>query len=106
MTDRATKPLTSEDLPALSVYVLTRFDDLTQTDDPTEVREVFEDFIAFAPDLARAVIDLTAKVERVEELAGRLFDAEADPMVARGGVFISRAGAANLIRAALNGETA
>ena len=63
MTDRATKPLTSEDLPALSVYVLTRFDDLTQTDDPTEVREVFEDFIAFAPDLARAVIDLTAKVE-------------------------------------------
>ena len=72
MTDRATKPLTSADLPALSVYVLTRFDDLTQTDDPTEVREVFEDFIAFAPDLARVAIDLTATVKRMEALADKL----------------------------------
>ena len=48
--------------------------------------------------LAHAVI-------RMDELADRLFDAEADPMVSRGGVFISRTGAANLIRAALNGET-
>ena len=72
-----------------------------------------------APALARAVIELTArldaerfahantgvKVKNVEALVGRLFDAEADPMVYRGGVFISRLVAANLIRAALNGET-
>ena len=56
--------------------------------------------------LARAVIELTEKVERMEALVDRLFDAEADPMVSRGGVFISRAGAANLIRAALKGDTA
>ena len=88
------------------------------TDPVTLAREVLETAhedetvtVCSVPDnktaaLARAVIDLTAKVERVEELAGRLFDAEADPMVARGGVFISRAGAANLIRAALKGGAA
>ena len=68
--------------------------------------------------LAHAVIDLTAqldaerfahantavKVKNVEALVGRLFDAEADPMVSRGGVFISRLVAAHLIRAALNGD--
>ena len=71
-----------------------------------------------APALARAVIELTArldaerfahantgvKVKNVEALVGRLFDAEADPMVSRGGVFISRLVAAHLIRAALNGD--
>lgn len=68
--------------------------------------------------LARAVIELTAELgayreentrlreerARMEALEDRLFDAEADPMVSRGGVFISRLVAANLIRAALNGE--
>lgn len=112
MTDRATKPLTSEDLPALSVYVLTRFDDLTQTDDPTEVREVFEDFIAFAPDLARAATDLAAqldaerfahantavKVKRMEALADKL-DREASEYLGR--PVHSQAG--DRIRAALNG---
>ena len=106
MTDRDPKPLTSEEMSRLPVYVLKRFDDLNRAEDPATVREVFEDFVAFAPELARAALDLTAKVERVEALVGRLFDAEADPMVSRGGVFISRTGAANLIRAALNGETA
>ena len=112
MTDRATKPLTSEDLPALSVYVLTRFYDLTQTDDPTEVREVFEDFIAFAPDLARAVIDLTEKAERMEALAESL-DASAlwainhpdvdDELKAHAH---ADRGLAAQIRAVLDGETA
>ena len=55
---------------------------------------------------ARTLANAALAAERVEELAGRLFDAEADPMVSRGGVFISRAGAAALIRTALNGETA
>ena len=107
MTDRATKPLTSEDLPALSVYVLTRFDDLTQTDDPTEVREVFEDFIAFAPDLARAVIDLTEKAERMEALADRLSAEAADDFDGVSGTSVSlvKYETAKAIRAALNGET-
>ena len=106
MPGRDLKTLTAEELLALPAYVLKRFEDLARANDQAEIKEVFEDFIAFAPDLARAVIELTAKVERVEALVGRLFDAEADPMVSRGGVFISRTGAANLIRAALNGETA
>lgn len=72
MPGRGPKPLTAEELLALPEYVLKRFEDLTRTDDPTEVKEVFEDFIAFAPDIARVATDLTAKVERVEELAGRL----------------------------------
>ena len=90
----------------MPVYVLKRFDDLNRAEDPATVREVFEDFIAFAPELARAALDLAAKVERVEALVGRLLDADADPMVSRGGVFISRTSAAKVIRAALNGETA
>ena len=74
-------------------------------DGPThEHEEAAGAILDAAPALARAVIDLTAKVARVEALVGRLFDAEADPMVSRGGVFISRAGTASLIRAALNGE--
>ena len=52
---------------------------------------------------ARTLAHAALAADRVEELAGRLLDADADPMVSRGGVFISRAGAANLIRAALNG---
>lgn len=55
---------------------------------------------------ARTLARAARAAGRVEALVGRLFDAEADPMVSRGGVFISRTGAANLIRAALNGETA
>ena len=106
MTDRDPKPLTSEEMSRLPVYVLKRFDDLNRAEDPATVREVFEDFIAFAPELARAALDLAAKVERVEALVGRLLDADADPMVSRGGVFISRTSAAKVIRAALNGETA
>ena len=106
MTDRDPKPLTSEELSRLPVYVLKRFDDLNRAEDPATVRKVFEDFIAFAPELARAALDLAAKVERVEALVGRLLDADADPMVSRGGVFISRTSAAKVIRAALNGETA
>ena len=46
---------------------------------------------------------LARAVRNAANLADRLLDADADPMVSRGGVFISRAGAANLIRAALNG---
>ena len=69
---RGPKSLTAEELLALPEYVLKRFEDLTRTDDPTEVKEVFEDFIAFAPDLARVVIDLTATVKRVEDLVDRL----------------------------------
>ena len=69
--------LTAEELLALPEYVLKRFEDLTRTDDPTEVKEVFEDFIAFAPDLAHAVIDLTVTVKRVEALADDM-DHDAD----------------------------
>ena len=57
-----------------------------------------------APALARAVIDLTAKVERVEALAD-LLDDEANRMGSRGGAFTARAFAAE-IRAALSGGTA
>ena len=72
MPGRDPKTLTAEELLALPAYVLKRFEDLARTNDQAEIKEVFEDFIAFAPDLARAVIDLTAKVKRVEALAARL----------------------------------
>ena len=54
---------------------------------------------------ARTLAHAALAADRVEALVGRLFDAEDDPMVSRGGVFISRTGAANLIRTVLNGET-
>ena len=63
MPGRGPKPLTAEELLALPEYVLKRFEDLTRTDDPAEVKEVFEDFIAFAPDLARVATDLTAQLD-------------------------------------------
>ena len=91
MTDRDPKPLTSEEMSRLPVYVLKRFDDLNRAEDPATVRKVFEDFIAFAPDLARVATDLTAqldaerfahantavKVKRVEALADDM-DHDAD----------------------------
>lgn len=64
----------------------------------------FQDRAAAAPTLARTVIDLTAKVERVEALAD-LLDDEANRMGSRGGAFTARAFAAE-IRAALSGGTA
>ena len=72
MPGRGPKPLTAEELLALPEYVLKRFEDLTRTDDPAEVKEVFEDFIAFAPDLARAVQSLTAEVDAYREENTRL----------------------------------
>ena len=72
MADHAPKPLTSDELSRLPIYVLKRFEDLARTDDHDELREVFEDFIAFAPDLARVAIDLTDKVKRMEALADKL----------------------------------
>ena len=123
MPGRGPKPLTAEELLALPEYVLKRFEDLTPTDDPTEVKEVFEDFIAFAPDLARVATDLTAqldaerfdhantavKVKRVEELAERL-EREADVLNdSRSGLAV-HAGSVKertvaRIRTALEGET-
>lgn len=109
MTERDLKQLTAEEMLALPAYVLKRFDDLAQADDPTEVKEVFEDFIAFAPDLARVATDLTAKVERVEELANRL-EREADALKdSRSGLAV-HAGSVKertvaRIRTALEGET-
>ena len=120
MTDRATKPLTSEDLPALSVYVLTRFEDLARANDQAEIKEVFEDFIAFAPDLARAVIELTAERDayreentrfreqaaRVKALADRLDAAAADDFDGVSGTSVSlvKYETAKAIRTALNGD--
>lgn len=72
MPGRDPKTLTAEELLALPAYVLKRFEDLARANDQAEIKEVFEDFIAFAPDLARVATDLTAKVERVEALADRL----------------------------------
>ena len=123
MTERDLKQPTAEEMLALPAYVLKRFDDLAQADDPTEVKEVFEDFIAFAPDLARVAIDLTAqldaerfanantavKVKRVEELAERL-EREADVLNdSRSGLAV-HAGSVKertvaRIRTALEGET-
>ena len=123
MTERDLKQLTAEEMLALPAYVLKRFDDLARADDPTEVKEVFEDFIAFAPDLARVATDLTAqldaerfahantavKVKRVEELAERL-EREADALNdSRSGLAV-HAGSVKertvaRIRTALEGET-
>lgn len=123
MTERDLKQLTAEEMLALPAYVLKRFDALARADDPTEVKEVFEDFIAFAPDLARVAIDLTAqldaerfahantavKVKRVEELAERL-EREADALNdSRSGLAV-HAGSVKertvaRIRTALEGET-
>lgn len=69
MPGRDPKTLTAEELLALPAYVLKRFEDLARANDQAEIKEVFEDFIAFAPDLARAATDLAAKVKRVEALA-------------------------------------
>ena len=55
---------------------------------------------------ARTLAHAALAADHVEALVGRLLDADADPMVSRGGVFISRTSAAKVIRAALNGETA
>ena len=125
MPGRGPKPLTAEELLALPEYVLKRFEDLTRTDDPAEVKEVFEDFIAFAPDLARVATDLTAqldaerfahantavKVKNVEDLAERL-EREADVEREKPNRTPHDYGwddactvAAHRIRAALNGET-
>lgn len=117
MPGRGPKPLTAEELLALPEYVLKRFEDLTRTDDPTEVKEVFEDFIAFAPDLARVVQSLTAEVDayreentrlreqtaRMEALADQ-YDAEARLEMREGDVTesINTQITADRIRAALN----
>ena len=105
MPGRGPKPLTAEELLALPAYVLKRFEDLTRTNDQAEILEVFEDFIAFAPDLARAVIDLTAKVARVEALADRL-DNEAAYEASRGDGWDATCirAEARRIRRALNGD--
>ena len=63
MPGRDPKTLTAEELLALPAYVLKRFEDLARTNDQAEIKEVFEDFIAFAPDLARVATDLTAKLD-------------------------------------------
>ena len=102
---RGPKSLTAEELLALPEYVLKRFEDLTRTDDPTEVKEVFEDFIAFAPDLARVVIDLTATVKRVEALA-ETWEEAARLVEARGGDAETVRDLLQDIRAALNGGNA
>ena len=123
MTERDLKQLTAEEMLALPAYVLKRFDDLARTNDQAEIKEVFEDFIAFAPDLARVATDLTAqldaerfahantavKVKRVEELAERL-EREADVLNdSRSGLAV-HAGSVKertvaRIRTALEGET-
>ena len=56
--------------------------------------------------LARAVIDLTAKVKRMEALADRLDDAAADDFDGASGTSVSlvKYETAKAIRAALNGE--
>lgn len=119
MPGRGPKPLTAEELLALPEYVLKRFEDLTRTDDPTEVKEVFEDFIAFAPDLARVATDLTAqldaerfahantaaKVKRVEALA-ETWEEATRLVEARGGDAETVRDILQDIRAALNGGNA
>ena len=121
MPGRGPKPLTAEELLALPAYVLKRFEDLTRTNDQAEILEVFEDFIAFAPDLARVATDLTAqldaerfahantavKVKRVEELADRL-ENEAAYEASRGDTWDATCirAEARRIRRALNGDNA
>lgn len=121
MPGRGPKPLTAEELLALPEYVLKRFEDLARTNDQAEIKEVFEDFIAFAPDLARVATDLTAQldserfahantaatVKRVEELADRL-ENEAAYEASRGDTWDATCirAEARRIRKALNGENA
>ena len=107
MPGRDLKTLTAEELLALPAYVLKRFEDLARTNDQAEIKEVFEDFIAFAPDLARVVIDLTAKVKRVEDLVDRL-EHEAAYEASRGDTWDATCirAEARRIRRALNGDDA
>lgn len=121
MPGRDLKTLTAEELLALPAYVLKRFEDLARTNDQAEIKEVFEDFIAFAPDLARVATDLTAqldserfahantaaKVKRVEDLVDRL-EHEAAYEASRGDTWDATCirAEARRIRRALNGETA
>ena len=58
--------------------------------------------------LARAVLDLTAKVKRMEALADRLDDAAADDFDGASGTSVSlvKYETAKAIRATLNGENA
>ena len=121
MPGRDLKTLTAEELLALPAYVLKRFEDLARTNDQAEIKEVFEDFIAFAPDLARVATDLTArldaerfahantavKVKRVEELADRL-EHEAAYEASRGDTWDATCirAEARRIRRALNGDNA
>lgn len=63
MTERDLKQLTAEEMLALPAYVLKRFEDLARANDQAEIKEVFEDFIAFAPDLARVATDLAAQLD-------------------------------------------
>ena len=58
---------------ALAGYVLRRHEALLESNDRDEILDIFEDFAAFAPALARAAL----AVCRVEELADRL-EREAD----------------------------
>ena len=120
MPGRDPKTLTAEELLALPAYVLKRFEDLARTNDQAEIKEVFEDFIAFAPDLARVATDLTAqldserfahantavKVKGVEALADRLSAEAADDFDGVSGTSVSlvKYETAKAIRTALNGE--
>ena len=67
----------------------------------------FQARAAAAPTLARAVIDLTAKVERIEALADRMDAAAADDFDGVSGTSVSlvKYETAKAIRAALKGET-
>ena len=119
MPGRDPKTLTAEELLALPAYVLKRFEDLARANDQAEIKEVFEDFIAFAPDLARAVIELTAERDayreentrfreqaaRVKALADRL-DNEAAYEASRGDTWDATCirAEARRIRRALNGD--
>ena len=124
MPGRDPKTLTAEELLALPAYVLKRFEDLARTNDQAEIKEVFEDFIAFAPDLARVATDLTAQldaerfahantaatVKRVEALADDM-DHDADLLDQTDDLRLHLIAAthredATRLRAALNGETA
>ena len=120
MPGRDPKTLTAEELLALPAYVLKRFEDLARANDQAEIKEVFEDFIAFAPDLACAVIELTAERDayreentrfreqaaRVKALADRLDAAAADDFDGVSGTSVSlvKYETAKAIRTALNGD--
>ena len=66
----------------------------------------FQARAAAAPTLARVVIDLTAKVERMEALADRMDAAAADDFDGASGTSVSlvKYETAKAIRTALNGE--